>query len=171
MLNVSSTRPMCTRPKLSDWACVLACMASGVGLFSAPAGAAPPSSRVNFETAIRPLLKRHCHACHGPDLQEAGLRLDLKLEALAGGDSGPAIVPGNPQESLLLELVRGNDPDKVMPPRGETLSKPQIELLEHWISEGAAWPDHETNCASPTTGATGAVPPPWSHAQSGTTLP
>lgn len=162
---------MFTRPLWADWAIALAFLANGPLLCSASGGAVPTSSPVNFETAIRPLLKQHCYACHGPDKQEAGLRLDLKAEALAGGDSGPAIRPGSPQESLLIELVRGNDPDKVMPPRGETLSTQQIELFERWITEGAAWPDNESTCVPFATCGAGTTDPLRSNTQSGTAHP
>ena len=59
-----------------------------------------------FETHVRPLLIEHCQRCHGPKKQEAGLRLDSRQAVLTGGDNGPAIVPGKPDESLLIGAVR-----------------------------------------------------------------
>jgi mono/diheme cytochrome c family protein len=103
--------------------------------------AADPPAKVDFVKEVRPILKARCHECHGPDMREAGLRLDEKALALAGGDSGPVIVPGEPGESLLLELVRGEDPDRLMPPKDATLTKNEIALLERWIKEGATWPE------------------------------
>jgi cytochrome c553 len=102
---------------------------------------AEAGANVDFVKEVRPILEAHCHECHGSETREAGLRLDRRDAALAGGDSGAVIVPGEPQESLLLELVRGDDPDRVMPPKDETLSAAQIKTLERWIAEGAVWPE------------------------------
>ncbi|MBX3440974.1 MAG: PSD1 domain-containing protein [Planctomyces sp.] len=94
----------------------------------------------HFETSVRPLLVEHCQSCHGAKKQEGGLRLDLKSGPLTGGDSGPAIVPGQPGESLLLKAVRHED-GLEMPPRQPQLSADAIAALEQWISAGAAWPE------------------------------
>ena len=87
----------------------------------------------------REVLARQCFACHGPDeeAREAGLRLDVLAEAVRGGRSGPALVPGDPGESLLLERVR--DPLDPMPPRsaGHAPSGEEVDLLERWIAAGA----------------------------------
>lgn len=103
-------------------------------------GAEPPA-KVNYIRDVRPILKSRCYECHGAEQREAGLRLDERAAALAGGDSGPVIVPGQPAESLLLELIRGDDPDRLMPPKDDPLTAAQIELLTRWIKEGASWPD------------------------------
>jgi len=92
-----------------------------------------------FERQIRPLLAEHCHACHGADQQKGGLRLDSRPALLAGGDSGPAVVPGQPEQSLLIEVVRYGGEIK-MPPKGR-LSPPQVAALVRWVAEGAVWPD------------------------------
>ncbi|MFV0442027.1 MAG: c-type cytochrome domain-containing protein [Planctomycetaceae bacterium] len=96
---------------------------------------------IDYATQVRPIFQRHCYRCHGPEKQESGLRLDQKDAAFAGGDSGVIIVPGEPDESVLIELVSGDDPDRVMPPTDETLTPEQIKLLKRWIAEGAEWPD------------------------------
>src|SRR4051794_6489947 len=96
--------------------------------------------RVDYSRDVRPILARHCHACHGPEKQKAGLRLDRRDLALAGGDSGPAIEPGKADGSPLLERVRGDDPDTRMPPKGERLSSREIAVLRAWIDQGAPWP-------------------------------
>src|SRR5437762_1809887 len=89
----------------------------------APAGAAtttnknPPAAQVDFLRDIQPILAENCYACHGPEKQRSGLRLDRKDAALRGGDSGEVIVPGNSHDSLLFRYVAGLDPDKVMPPQ------------------------------------------------------
>lgn len=92
-----------------------------------------------FEKKIRPLLIEHCHVCHGPEEHKKNLRLDSRLAALAGGDSGRAIVPGHPEESLLVDAVRYAS-NLRMPPDGK-LADEQIAALVEWIGQGAAWPD------------------------------
>ncbi|VTR99230.1 PSD1 and planctomycete cytochrome C domain-containing protein [Tuwongella immobilis] len=92
-----------------------------------------------FEAKIRPILLDSCGRCHGPTTQQHGLRLDSRQSLLTGGDSGPAIVPGKPQESLLLKAVQRTGTLK-MPP-GKPLSAAQIADLTKWIEAGAPWPD------------------------------
>ena len=91
-----------------------------------------------FEAHVRPLLVEHCHKCHGPDQQQAGLRLDSRESALLGGENGPAITPGNPETSRLIAGVR-YDGDSQMPPDGK-MADDQIATLEKWITMGAPWP-------------------------------
>jgi hypothetical protein len=96
---------------------------------------------VLFEAEIEPIFKTRCYECHGARVQEAGLRLDQKVAAFNGGDSGPAIVPGDSDQSLLFKVVAGHDPDRAMPPVGPALSELQIAWLQKWIDQGADWPD------------------------------
>jgi mono/diheme cytochrome c family protein len=121
---------------------LLPLLAPAAGLDPLHAWAQQPP--VDFVRDVQPILSAHCYDCHGPDTQENGLRLSRKDRAFAGGDSGQkAIVPGKPDESRLLRLVSGKDPDQLMPPEGEgePLTPAQIETLARWISEGAPWPD------------------------------
>ncbi|MBW3540098.1 MAG: PSD1 and planctomycete cytochrome C domain-containing protein [Planctomycetes bacterium] len=92
-----------------------------------------------FETRIRPLFARHCTACHGEKEQNSGLRLDTSEGILAGGDSGPAVVPGKPGESLLLTAVGYGADDLQMPP-DKKLSDKEIAALRKWVELGAAVP-------------------------------
>jgi mono/diheme cytochrome c family protein len=94
------------------------------------AAAAPPT----YESHIRPLFKVYCLECHGEGEKLRG-SLDLRLRRLAiqGGDSGPAIVPGKPAESLLYQRVR----DGEMPPSKKKLSPAEVELIARWIAAGA----------------------------------
>ncbi|MEX2118686.1 MAG: PSD1 and planctomycete cytochrome C domain-containing protein [Pirellulales bacterium] len=92
-----------------------------------------------FERNIRPLLIANCHKCHGPDEQKGGLRLDSRAAVLAGGDSGPAVVPGRPDEGYLFGAVSYGDVYQ-MPPTGK-LPDEAIELVRRWIEIGAPWPD------------------------------
>src|SRR4051812_24304466 len=65
--------------------------------------AAEPDRSVDFAKEIQPIFEAHCYACHGPEQQKNGLRLDSRAAALAGGDSGPAILPGNSSKSRLIQ--------------------------------------------------------------------
>src|SRR5262249_47037690 len=78
-----------------------------LGLVAAgPRGDEPDAAGVEFfEKEVRPLLAARCHECHGPAKVKGGLRLDSRAAALAGGRSGPAVVPGQPDESLLIDAI------------------------------------------------------------------
>ncbi len=95
-----------------------------------------------FETSVRPLLSAECYECHGPDKAKHGLRLDHRDLILKGGETGPALVPGKVEESLLIEAVRRGDPDFSMPPK-KALTADQVAILEKWIATGAVWPDEQ----------------------------
>ncbi|MFN0199303.1 MAG: PSD1 and planctomycete cytochrome C domain-containing protein [Planctomycetaceae bacterium] len=99
-----------------------------------------------FELHIRPLLVERCYECHSSESDpiEGGLRLDSRSGWQAGGDSGPAVVPGKPNESRLLKAVLYQDPTLAMPP-DNALSKREIELLHKWIEIGAPDPRSEAN--------------------------
>lgn len=101
---------------------------------------------VDFNRDIRPILSNHCFKCHGPDAEErqANLRLDTREGAFAESDGGLAIVPGKPQESLLIERITADDQYERMPPpeTGLKLSEHQIDLFRQWIDQGAKWEGH-----------------------------
>ena len=101
------------------------------------------AQRRHFETHIRPLLLDHCIDCHGPDSQDGGLRLDKKAGWQSGGDSGPAIVPSRPDESLLMRAVSYEDIALKMPP-DTRLSADRVEKIRQWIEAGAFDPRGET---------------------------
>jgi hypothetical protein len=92
-----------------------------------------------FESKIRPVLSGTCLGCHGDRKQSGQLRVDSREALLRGGDSGPAIVPGHPEESLLIAAVRRSDDVAAMPPE-TSLRRDQVEALELWIRDGAVWP-------------------------------
>src|SRR5436190_1663275 len=86
-----------------------------------------------FERKIRPLLIERCYQCHSQAKQVKGkLRLDSRPGWETGGDTGPAIVPGKPDESLLISAVRYRNADLQMPPDGK-LSDAEIGLFEEWV--------------------------------------
>ncbi|HEV3138514.1 MAG TPA: PSD1 and planctomycete cytochrome C domain-containing protein, partial [Pirellulales bacterium] len=111
--------------------------------------AAPPLGRAgepageaveHFEKQVRPLLAARCWKCHGQEKQKASLRLDSAAGLASGGDSGPAIVPGSPEQSPMILAVRYSDEPK-MPPDGK-LSDAEIATLTTWVKQGAIWPKY-----------------------------
>ena len=102
-----------------------------------------------FESKIRPLLVERCYACHSAEpAPMGGLRLDTREGWVTGGSRGPAIVPGNPAASLLIQAVNYQDPELSMPPEG-TLQPEEIELLEQWVGVGAPDPRSDASGAAP----------------------
>ena len=91
-----------------------------------------------FETKVRPLLASKCFACH-TDAKLGGLRLDSRESAVRGGKSGPAIVPGNADDSLMIQAVSRKHERLKMPP-SETLAEADVAILATWIKAGAVWP-------------------------------
>ena len=109
-----------------------------------PARAAPPTGARGgdvefFEARVRPLLVKHCLACHSQKVAQGGLRLDRAEGVRRGGVHGPAIVPGKPDESRLIQAVGYSDQRLQMPPSGK-LSDAEIQILTRWVEAGAAWP-------------------------------
>lgn len=113
-----------------------------------------------FEKRVRPLLVTHCSSCHGsdPKKRKGGLDLSHREAILRGGDSGPAAVPGKPDNSLLIQAIRYNDELK-MPPKGK-LKDSEIADLTKWVQDGLAWPSMqktektEVSASSAKSGAT-----------------
>jgi hypothetical protein len=107
------------------------------------AAAVSGAERVDFSRDIQPVLAKRCVACHGPDTQEAGLRLDGQAGATAALDSGArAIVPGDSAASEILARITSADPDVQMPPEGARLAPAQIDSIRRWIDDGAEWKEH-----------------------------
>jgi hypothetical protein len=92
-----------------------------------------------FEKSIRPVLVEHCDKCHGEKKQWANLRLDSREGIFKGGDSGPAVIAGNPKESPLIQLVKEPDEKLRMPKEGK-LTERQIADLVKWVEMGAPYP-------------------------------
>jgi hypothetical protein len=104
-------------------------------------------SKIDFNRDIRPLLTENCFKCHGPDddARKARLRFDVRADALKPAKSGQvAIVPGSPERSELIARITATDLDDRMPPikSGKKLTPNQIELLRHWIAQGATYATH-----------------------------
>ncbi len=112
----------------------------------APAYRDAPADGPDFYRDIRPLLESRCYDCHQGSKAKGGLRLDRLADALRGGDAdGPALVPGQPEASALLQRIRSHDEDSVMPPKGDRLSDKETALLDTWIRQGARWPEFQVS--------------------------
>ncbi len=110
----------------------------GLAIMSAQAAADDSAALELFEKSIRPVLVETCLKCHGADKQEGKLRLDTREAALKGGETGAALVPSEPEKSLLIAAIRQTG-DLQMPPKGK-LSEDQIAAFERWVKLGAPWP-------------------------------
>jgi uncharacterized protein DUF1549/uncharacterized protein DUF1553/cytochrome c/concanavalin A-like lectin/glucanase superfamily protein len=108
------------------------------------ATAAPTAEALEFfEQRIRPVLVAECYECHGAEKQKGGLRVDFRDGLLKGGDTGAAVVPGNPAKSLLLTAIKHLDPDMKMPDKAPKLEDAMIADFEKWIAMGAPDPRDE----------------------------
>ncbi len=110
--------------------------------FAAFADSFAPEQIEFFETKIRPLFAEECYRCHSEEAKKlkGELRLDTRAGMLKGGETGVAIVPGNPDASLLIKAVRYKDQDTAMPPK-KKLGDAQIADLEAWVRMGSPWPE------------------------------
>ncbi|MEY2429208.1 MAG: hypothetical protein QOJ40_2093 [Verrucomicrobiota bacterium] len=111
------------------------------------AGPVSASDAIEFNRDIRPIISENCFACHGTDSasRKAGLRLDRPEDATAPRkDSNPAIVPGKPDDSLVIQRINASDPDDIMPPvkSHKVLTAAQKDLLKRWIAAGAKYQPH-----------------------------
>jgi mono/diheme cytochrome c family protein len=98
-----------------------------------------PAQLEFFEKQVRPLLVENCFQCHSEKKQKGNLRLDSRHGMMSGGDSGPAIIPGQPDDSRLIQAIHYGD-ELQMPPKGK-LNDEQIAVLTTWVKNGAVWPD------------------------------
>jgi mono/diheme cytochrome c family protein len=102
----------------------------------APVFAAPP----DFAKDVQPIFKKRCFMCHNAKLMQNGVRFDDGNAALAGGYSGPVIIPGKSAESKVIQRVTSDKPGQKMPPAGPGLTPEEIATLKSWIDAGADWP-------------------------------
>ncbi len=109
-------------------------------LVAALAVVSAPADLEHFEKHVRPVLVEKCLACHGPEKQRGGLRLDSRAALLKGGDSGPALVPGKPADSLLIKAVKRTGDLKMPQKDADALTPNAVAALEAWVKDGAAWP-------------------------------
>jgi cytochrome c553 len=128
----------------------LLALLGALSILAGARAAAPNLEGERFFTGkVQPILAEHCHSCHGhsADKIKGGLVLDSRSGFLTGGDSGPALVPGEPEKSLVIAAIGYADEDLQMPPKGKKLSDDQIRTLTQWVKMGAPWPGSETNKA------------------------
>jgi mono/diheme cytochrome c family protein len=111
-------------------------------LTAAAAGSAraDEEEKVDFRRAILPIFEGACVECHGLKKASGGLRLTTGSKVMAGGITGPLVVPGKPEDSYLLKRLRGEGEEDRMPLKGDALSKEEIKIVERWIKEGAVIP-------------------------------
>jgi hypothetical protein len=100
---------------------------------------APQAGEALFEQKIRPVLEGTCFKCHGGEKIRGGLRVDARAALLKGGETGPALVPGNAEKSLLIQAIRYGQDEIKMPP-GKPLAAPVVADFERWVKQGAPWP-------------------------------
>ena len=110
---------------------------------------ADPPAAIDFARDIQPILQTNCYECHGPEKSRGKLRLDVRAAALKGGETGPAIVPGKSEESLLVRRILGLDGDDRMPKDGDALPTPEVAKIRAWIDQGATWPVSAAELAAP----------------------
>lgn len=126
-----------TRSRLSAPLFVFACFTAGA---SFAADDAAREAMKFFENEVRPILVKRCYDCHSKTKQKGGLRVDNIGYLKAGGDTGPALVPGQPEKSAMVEAIHYTTADFQMPPK-EKLPDAEIATLEKWIKLGAPWPE------------------------------
>lgn len=124
-------------PRVCAWGAVVICLTARLAAAADPG----PEALEFFEKRIRPVLSEQCYKCHSSTSEKlkGGLMLDSREALLKGGDTGPSVVPGNLEKSLLVSAIRWSDPDLQMPPKHK-LEPAQEADLEAWVKAGAAWP-------------------------------
>src|SRR3954452_14323037 len=125
-------------PKLASLVALSVALAAAAHVHAAP----DPAAVEFFEAKVRPVLADRCYKCHSAKSEKlkGGLLLDTRDGMLKGGDGGPAVVPGEPDKSKLIEAVKWSDPDLQMPPK-QKLTDQQVADLTQWVKTGAAWPE------------------------------
>lgn len=142
-------KPLSVRVLVLCLSTVFACMGTTVSALGDEKGESlrlekKREAELYFEKHVRPLLAKHCFECHGSNKQQADLRLDTRIAFFKGNDSGPSAVAGDPDSSRLIQVIKYDDNDVQMPPKGK-MSDDEIALLTEWIKVGAHWPiiEHE----------------------------
>jgi hypothetical protein len=113
---------------------------AAAGAAAAPQAPPPPARAPRNESKVPPVLVNSCLQCHGARKQRGDLRLDSRAALLKGGEHGPAVVPGDPDKSLLIQAVRRSHEAIKMPPN-KRLPDAAVRALAAWVKDGAAWPD------------------------------
>lgn len=96
-------------------------------------------SEIDFDHQIVPIVRKHCASCHAGAKKQGGLSFNTRADLLAGGESGPVVVPGKSQASELHKRITTADADLRMPPEGPRVSQEEVKLLDRWIDTGLPW--------------------------------
>ena len=123
--------------------CVGAVGLGATGMLWQPQPVAAQAGTDMYVKTVQPILANNCYKCHGGENHRGGLQLDTKERILKGGKDGAVIVPGHPEQSLLVKLIRHEGPaddPMPMPPKGK-LSDADIAAVTAWIKAGAVMPD------------------------------
>jgi len=118
----------------------------GLGMLAGTSRAGGPEDYVRD---VKPILAKHCVSCHGQERPKAGLRLDTAAMAIEGGDGGPSVVPGKPEESPLFLALTGEGDGPRMPLKRPPLPRAEIDALRAWIAAGAPAPADESLSTPP----------------------
>jgi mono/diheme cytochrome c family protein len=121
------------------WTCLALCLP--VAQSPSPRAPVTPTGDVDFVRDVQPIFASACLECHNATRRRGGLRLDSKRSVFQGGKSGPEIVAGRPDESVLMRRVQGLDGKQRMPLENDALDADELALLRAWIEQGAKWPD------------------------------
>lgn len=97
---------------------------------------------IDFARDVAPILSQHCAECHGPNVQKGKVSLSQRTHLLGEGDWKKVLIPGQPQDSDLIKVISGDEPE--MPKKGAKLSEAEVGTLRQWIAEGAFWPEDYT---------------------------
>ena len=107
---------------------------AGATMQTPTSGQETTGSRVSYHRDVMPILKARCAGCHRPGKRKGKLDLSTYDALIQGGETGPAFLAGDPAKSLMVEMIRGAEPD--MPAKGKPLTPPQIATIEQWVKEG-----------------------------------
>ncbi len=114
---------------------------AAAALVSLPNAVGSSAKKADFIHEVQPILKEFCYSCHGPEKSKAGLRLDVKVRAMKGGENGPVIIPNNSGNSPLVTRLTTADVEERMPQKAQPLSPEKIKVIADWIDQGAVWPE------------------------------
>ncbi|MDC0267895.1 PSD1 and planctomycete cytochrome C domain-containing protein [bacterium] len=135
---------------LITWRCVTLLSWIALCLVPTTSLARTPEGVTFFETHVRPVLANSCYECHSDQAgkSKGGLKLDSRQAMLRGGQSGPVLIPGKPEQSLLIQAIRHLDPELKMPPEDPKLTEETIAQLSQWVAMGAPDPRNENEGTS-----------------------
>src|SRR5690606_24190749 len=98
---------------------------------------------VDYSTQVKPIINKHCISCHGGVKKNGGFSLLFQEEAMANTKAGhPAIIPGDPENSPLIQRLKETDPELRMPYQKPPLNQEEIRIMEEWVRQGAQWGEH-----------------------------